>query len=191
MWSIILKLVPSSVRLGRHLQGRLANRKAVPVTANGDAAYVVPQQRGAKSKTSPRVQPIQDAAVPTSAEKPPAKTEPVQLQEGPVKLPVMQQVDAAAGTLSGTATALADSDAVALGNAARPELSKESVQMHVGEEEKPEKIKYFRRKRCPALTGWLESAAAFSAIFLLPLIAVVPCSTTAVRGDDEKYSKSV
>jgi hypothetical protein len=51
-----------------------------------------------------------------------------------------------------------------------------------------EGVKYFKQKACPLLTGWWEGTAAFSAIFLLPLIAVVPCSTTAVRHDDKEYS---
>lgn len=45
-------------------------------------------------------------------------------------------------------------------------------------------VRYFEKKKAPALTGWWESAAAFSAVMLLPLISVVPCSTTAVREDD-------
>ncbi len=45
-------------------------------------------------------------------------------------------------------------------------------------------VRYFEKKRAPIITGWWESAAAFSAVMLLPLISVVPCATTAVRDDD-------
>ena len=45
-------------------------------------------------------------------------------------------------------------------------------------------VRYFERKKVPALMGWWESACAFGAVFLLPLISIVPCATTAVRDDD-------
>ncbi|CAL8465481.1 g5017 [Coccomyxa elongata] len=45
-------------------------------------------------------------------------------------------------------------------------------------------VRYFERKKVPVLTGWWESACAFGAVFLLPLISIVPCATTAVRDDD-------
>lgn len=51
-------------------------------------------------------------------------------------------------------------------------------------------VRYFERKRVPALTGWWESACAFGAVFLLPLISVVPCATTAVRDDDVVVAQS-
>ena len=45
--------------------------------------------------------------------------------------------------------------------------------------------RYFRRKRAAWLTGWWESAAAFGAVCLLPIVSVVPCSTTAERDDED------
>ena len=44
---------------------------------------------------------------------------------------------------------------------------------------------YFKRKRAAWLTGGWETAAAFGAVLLLPLVSVVPCSTTALREDAE------
>ena len=44
-------------------------------------------------------------------------------------------------------------------------------------------VKYFQEKQVPCVTGWWEVTCAFMAVFLLPLIAVVPFSTTAERPD--------
>ncbi len=44
-------------------------------------------------------------------------------------------------------------------------------------------VRYFQRKQVPWLTGWWECTCAFMAVFLLPLISVVPFSTTAERPD--------
>ena len=46
-------------------------------------------------------------------------------------------------------------------------------------------VQYFRQKRAAWLTGWWESAAAFGAVCLLPLVSLVPCSTTAQRDDED------
>ena len=43
--------------------------------------------------------------------------------------------------------------------------------------------KYLQKKKVPWLTCWWESTCAFMAVFLLPLISVVPFSTTAERPD--------
>ena len=43
--------------------------------------------------------------------------------------------------------------------------------------------KYLQKKKAPWLTCWWESTCAFMAVFLLPLISVVPFSTTAERPD--------
>ena len=44
-------------------------------------------------------------------------------------------------------------------------------------------VRYFQRKQVPWVTGWWECACAFMAVFLLPLISIVPFSTTAERPD--------
>ena len=44
-------------------------------------------------------------------------------------------------------------------------------------------VKYLQKKQVPWLTGWWETTCAFMAVFLLPLISVVPFSTTAERPD--------
>ncbi len=44
-------------------------------------------------------------------------------------------------------------------------------------------VRYFQRKQAPWLTGWWECTCAFMAVFLLPLISIVPFSTTAERPD--------
>jgi hypothetical protein len=51
-----------------------------------------------------------------------------------------------------------------------------------------QRVKYFRSKRAAWLTGWWESVAAFGAVLLLPLVSIVPCSTTAVRDDRQRVS---
>ena len=45
----------------------------------------------------------------------------------------------------------------------------------------PPRIRYFERKRLPMLTWWCEAASAACAVFLLPLIALVPCGTSEPR----------
>ena len=42
---------------------------------------------------------------------------------------------------------------------------------------------YLQGKQVPWLTGWWEYTCAFMAVFLLPLISIVPFSTTAERPD--------
>lgn len=44
-------------------------------------------------------------------------------------------------------------------------------------------VNYFQKKQVPWLTGWWECTCAFMAVFLLPLISIVPFSTTAERPD--------
>ena len=42
---------------------------------------------------------------------------------------------------------------------------------------------YLQKRKVPWLTGWWDCTCAFAAVFLLPLISVVPFSTTAERPD--------
>ena len=46
-----------------------------------------------------------------------------------------------------------------------------------------QRMKYFQKKPLPCLTGWWEFSAAFLAVFLLPLISIMPFSTTTERPD--------
>lgn len=63
--------------------------------------------------------------------------------------------------------------------------SSESAAARYGSAQQRGRVKYFQRKQLPWLTGWWESACAFMAVFLLPLISIVPFTTTAERPDSQ------
>ncbi|BDA49996.1 Sterol 3-beta-glucosyltransferase [Coccomyxa sp. Obi] len=167
----------------RHLRGRLPQRASAPTLVGSDSASSLPLADAEVSQATCRV--LDAASI-----------------SGP------QQTAAAGATGREDAVAVADIES-GVGMSGRPhtpmsangnvtgeqrgrrgsgsmEQDRESNAREemVSGEVRSGGVRYFERKKVPVLTGWWESACAFGAVFLLPLISIVPCATTAVRDDD-------
>lgn len=172
----------------RHLRGRLPFRQSgmepAPILSGSDSASSLPQ-----ADTAAAHNPAADCR------------KLLQQQTANQTRPVLPSQDEAFSTgagLENTASAATTSSAEPPCRLAAAEDSQESDREAGGRTRSAEStgqgfnaegsgiggVRYFEDKKLSLLTGWWESAAAFSAVFLLPLISVVPCSTTAVRDDD-------
>lgn len=165
----------------RHLRGRLSRRASGPTLVGSDSASSLPLADVEVSQASSRGLDAASISEPqqTAAAGATGREDPV--AEAEVESAAASGRPHTPMSANGIAGEQRERRAIESTEQNRKSDAGEEV---VSGEARRGGVRYFERKKVPVLTGWWESACAFGAVFLLPLISIVPCATTAVRDDD-------